>query len=167
MSNVKRGAVRTPVRDSGGTLSHCGICAAGFPAALTKIENFPDWGGAFARMTQVPLRPWPGWLNLYRAWHLPNSPPCCHPRRHPAAAAGARPPAVGAGAQPYTAGRPTPPQRLKNPMGPGGTGRPRSTWRLKKLVRGGFCENGLAGGCRGDFPKHIFSQVASVKPTCA
>ena len=73
MSNVKRGAVRTPVRDSGGTLSHCGICAAGFPAALTKIENFPDWGGAFARMTQVPLRPWPGWLNLYRAWHLPNS----------------------------------------------------------------------------------------------
>lgn len=119
MSNVKRGAVRTPVRDSGGTLSHCGICAAGLPAAPapTKIVNFPDWGGAFARMTQVPLRPWPGWLNLYRAWHLPNSPPCCHPRRHPAAAAGARPPAVGAGAQPYTAGRPTPPQRLKNPMG--------------------------------------------------
>ena len=57
MSNVKRGAVRTPVRDSGGTLSHCGICAAGFPAAFTKIENFPDWGGDFARMTQVPLRP--------------------------------------------------------------------------------------------------------------
>ena len=73
MSNVKRGAVRTPVRDSGGTLSHCGICAAGFPAAFTKIENFPDWGGDFARMTQVPLRPEPGWLNLYRAWHLPNS----------------------------------------------------------------------------------------------
>ena len=57
-------------------------------------------------------------------------------------------------------GRPTPSQRLKNPMGPGGPGRPgrpSSTQRSEKLVRDGFCENGLTGGCRGDFrrsPSH-------------
>ena len=89
--------------------------------------------------------------------HFATLPLLCH--RHPTSSryGGALPPAVGTGAQPYTAGRPTPSQRLKNPMGPGGTGRPSSTQRSEKLVRDGFCENGLTGGCRGDFrrsPSH-------------
>ena len=97
-----------------------GGCARGEPLVVlpaARVRHFPAAVGA----RQLLLM-----MFIVEDLHLATLPLLCH---HPTSSryGGALPPAVGTGAQPYTAGRPTPSQRLKNPMGPGGTGRPRST----------------------------------------
>ena len=170
-------------------------------------------------MTQVPLRPWPGWLNLYRAWHLPNSADLqsadvargafllmaqladareeslwwCSPQRvsvilllssHCGGSSTAVANDVHRGGFAFrhsAAALPSSyviPLRRSSATGSrnrrtalycrqadsvsadeksDGLGRPSSTQRSEKLVRDGFCENGLTGGCRRDFrrsPSH-------------